>query len=98
MPYLEEVGPAPRSAVYPPEAPEMPSEDSYFQYQTGWGRMFVRLSLNARRKMAELFWEAFRPGPRTSVLDVGITSNAREDSNYFEKWYPYPESLTCVGT
>jgi SAM-dependent methyltransferase len=40
-----------------------------------------------------------RPGPETSVLDVGVTSDERfRESNYFEQMYPFPQNITCVGT
>lgn len=33
------------------------------------------------------------------VLDVGVTSDTiHPESNLFEKLYPYPEQITCVGT
>jgi len=33
----------------------------------------------------------------TTVLDVGVTSDQRQDSNFFEKLYPYPHKITAVG-
>ena len=46
-----------------------------------------------------LFMEVMRPGPETTVLDVGVTSDERyRESNYFEQMYPYPHNITCVGT
>jgi SAM-dependent methyltransferase len=58
-----------------------------------------RLSLRARRRMFALFLEYFRPGPNTTVLDVGVTSDtASSESNFFEQLYPYPDQIVCVGT
>jgi SAM-dependent methyltransferase len=37
------------------------------------------------------------PTPEMTVLDVGVTSDLREDSNFFEKLYPYPQNITAVG-
>jgi 2-polyprenyl-3-methyl-5-hydroxy-6-metoxy-1,4-benzoquinol methylase len=37
------------------------------------------------------------PTTQTTVLDVGVTSDRREDSNFFEKLYPYPQNITAVG-
>jgi len=49
--------------------------------------------------MFDLFVNHFRPGPSTTVLDVGVTSDsAFRESNYFEQFYPYPQNITCVGT
>jgi SAM-dependent methyltransferase len=49
--------------------------------------------------MFRLFENYFQPGPDASVLDVGVTSDSQfAESNYFEKMYPYPHRITCVGT
>jgi SAM-dependent methyltransferase len=45
------------------------------------------------------FMKVIDPGPETTVLDVGVTSDERyRESNYFEQMYPYPQNITCVGT
>ena len=52
-----------------------------------------------RRKMFQMFMEEFRPTSATTILDVGVTSDSfYPESNYFEKLYPYPSQVTCVGT
>ena len=57
------------------------------------------ISLRQRKKIFDLFMEAFKPDGNTKVLDVGVTcgSDFRE-SNFFETCYPYPKNVTCVGT
>lgn len=35
--------------------------------------------------------------PSWKVLDAGVTSDRTADSNFFERLYPYPNSLTAVG-
>ena len=57
------------------------------------------ISLRQRKKIFDLFMDAFKPDKNTKVLDVGVTcgSDFRE-SNFFEELYPYPENVTCVGT
>jgi SAM-dependent methyltransferase len=58
-----------------------------------------RLSFHVRRKMFQLFMNVIHPGPDARVLDVGVTSDeTHNESNYFEKMYPYPHQITCVGT
>ena len=75
-----------------------PSESVYYQ-NSGSVPLASRLSLHVRRKMFRLFMDAVRPGPLTTVLDVGVTSDERHrESNYFEQLYPYPAKVTCVGT
>ena len=58
-----------------------------------------RLSQHVRRKMFAAFLETMRPGPDDTVLDVGVTGDRLQpESNYFERMYPYPHRITCVGT
>jgi Methyltransferase domain len=62
-------------------------------------RLADRVSLRSRRRKFELFVETFRPGPETTILDVGVTDapfGARPD-NFLEAWYPWPERITAVG-
>jgi hypothetical protein len=58
-----------------------------------------RVSLHVRRKMFRIFMARFDPGSTARILDVGVTCDTQHrDSNYFEKLYPYPAQITCVGT
>jgi SAM-dependent methyltransferase len=62
-------------------------------------RLADRVSLRSRRRKFELFMETFRPGPETTVLDVGVTDapfGAHPD-NFLEAWYPWPDRITAVG-
>lgn len=69
---------------------------AYYQHATSFAS---RISWHIRRKMFQTFMEYFRPGPETSILDVGVTSDdSFQESNYFEQLYPYPHWITCVGT
>ena len=59
-----------------------------------------RVSLRSRERKLRLFLELFRPGPQTSVLDVGVTDapfGAGSTDNFFEALYPWPERITGVG-
>src|SRR5262249_38322564 len=72
---------------------------SVFYLQSGSVPFASRLSMHVRRKMFDLFMSRFRPGPETTILDVGVTSDTSfTESNYFEKLYPHPHRITCVGT
>jgi SAM-dependent methyltransferase len=58
-----------------------------------------RLSFHVRRQIFHRFMTAFEPSAATSILDVGVTSDTRQqESNYFERFYPYPAQVTAVGT
>ena len=59
----------------------------------------ARISLHVRRKMFRIFMTRFRPDSSVRILDVGVTCDTGHiDSNYFERFYPYPAQVTCVGT
>jgi SAM-dependent methyltransferase len=62
-------------------------------------RLADRVSLRSRRRKFELFVETLRPGPETSVLDVGVTDApfGERPDNFLEAWYPWPERITAVG-
>jgi hypothetical protein len=59
-----------------------------------------RVSLRSRERKLRLFVELYRPGPETTVVDVGVTDapfgNGSTD-NFFEALYPWPERITAVG-
>jgi SAM-dependent methyltransferase len=76
-----------------------PETGSVYYRNSGILPLASRVSLHVRRKMFGLFMDVMRPGPDTTVLDVGVTSDqVHEESNYFEQMYPYPQKVTCVGT
>ena len=78
---------------------ESSSSESVYYRNSGGVPLASRLSLHVRQKMFRRFMEVMRPGPETTVLDVGVTSDERyRESNYFEQLYPYPHNITSVGT
>ena len=63
-------------------------------------RAASRVSLRSRERKLRLFLDLYRPGPDTSVLDVGVTDAPFGDGssdNFFEALYPWPERVTAVG-
>ena len=63
-------------------------------------RVASRVSLRSRERKLELFHELLRPGPDTTVVDVGVTDapfGAGSTDNFFEALYPWPERITAVG-
>jgi len=49
--------------------------------------------------MYEMFLRTLRPSADDVVLDIGVTSDRQHpESNFFERWYPHKQQLTCVGT
>src|SRR5262245_50012011 len=68
-------------------------------------RAATRVSLRSRERKLRLFLDLYRPGPETTVVDVGVTDatfGPRSDGtvssdNFFEALYPWPERITAVG-
>jgi SAM-dependent methyltransferase len=61
------------------------------------GGLASKLSWYARQRMFASLMEVAQPTAETTVLDVGVTCDQREDSNFFEKLYPYTDRITAVG-
>src|SRR5438552_9983644 len=64
-------------------------------------RVASRVSLRSRERKLRLCLELFRPGPQTSIVDVGVTDapfGGGSSDNFFEAVYPWPERITAVGT
>jgi len=73
-------------------------ESTYYQHSK-YVPLASWLSFHVRQKIFRRFMTAFAPGAATSILDVGVTSDTRQqESNYFERFYPYPTQVTAVGT
>src|SRR6478736_1030223 len=63
-------------------------------------RVASRVSMRSRERKLQLFLELLRPGPGTSVLDVGVTDapfGGGSTDNFFEALYPWPDRVTAVG-
>ena len=76
-----------------------PADSSAYYQHSGAVPLASRLSFHVRRKMFNLFMAHFQPSRKTRILDVGVTSDSTfAESNYFERFYPYPDNITCVGT
>jgi Methyltransferase domain len=65
----------------------------------------ARISLRSRERKLRLFYDLFRPGPDTTIVDVGVTDapfggvpgGSFSSDNFFEALYPWPERITAVG-
>jgi len=63
-------------------------------------RVASQVSMRSRQRKLDLFRELLRPGPDTTVVDVGITDapfGSGSTDNFFEALYPWPERITAVG-
>jgi SAM-dependent methyltransferase len=63
-------------------------------------RVASRVSMRSRERKLQLFLELLRPGPESSVVDVGVTDalfGGGSTDNFFEALYPWPGRVTAVG-
>lgn len=74
------------------------SQDNRSRYiQVDLAGIPSKVSWYARQKMFARLMQIAQPTLETTILDVGVTSDGREDSNFFEKLYPYSHRITAVG-
>jgi SAM-dependent methyltransferase len=81
-------------------APPVPSgEPEYYRHQDRYNArgLIEKVSLRQRARMFERLMKEVDPRPDTTVLDVGVTSYERSDTNFFEKLYPHLDRITAVG-
>ncbi|HEX3268616.1 MAG TPA: methyltransferase domain-containing protein [Gaiellaceae bacterium] len=64
----------------------------------------ARVSLWNRQRKLALLLEELRPGPKTTVVDVGVGDTGFDTEpgvalshNFFEALYPWPERITAVS-
>jgi hypothetical protein len=64
----------------------------------------ARASLWNRRRKLALFLDELRPGPETTIVDVGVGDTGFDTEpgvavshNFFEAMYPWPERITAVS-
>jgi Methyltransferase domain len=57
-----------------------------------------RISTKKRREMYGHFCETLAVDAATSILDVGVSPDRQYDnSNYLERWHPWPGRIVAVG-
>jgi hypothetical protein len=72
---------------------------SPYYKDTGKIALASKLSVRFREKMFNKFMENLKPDAEQTILDIGVTSDdSYQESNYFEKIYPYKDRIVCVGT
>lgn len=72
---------------------------SPYYKDTGKVAFASQISMHIRRKMFTKFMKAIKPNENQKILDIGVTSDTKyQESNYFEKLYPYKDKIVCVGT
>ncbi|MBS1120758.1 MAG: hypothetical protein H6Q90_2986 [Deltaproteobacteria bacterium] len=73
------------------------SASGYYANQPNPFNLTSRIAMRERKKMYERMMRTIATTPDTTVLDVGVTSDLRPESNFFEKWYPHKNRITATG-
>ena len=76
-------------------AKKSPSE--FYQNQPDPVNLVSRLIWYARKRMYQTLMRFAKLTTESTVVDVGVTSDRRKDSNFFEQLYPYSDRVTAVG-
>ena len=70
----------------------------YFLLGNPLSKARSRVSYQARKKMFHHFTTLTNPKHTDLILDVGVTPDCSlQESNYFEKLYPYPSNITMCS-
>jgi SAM-dependent methyltransferase len=78
--------------------PEEPEHIDYINSQHPWRGVITHFNIKGRRKFYRAFMDTMRPTGETTILDVGVTPDqTAADSNFFEKWYPWPDRITATS-
>jgi SAM-dependent methyltransferase len=72
--------------------------DAVYYAFAGRNRWAQALSRRTRVQVYGRFTELLRPGPETTILDVGVSvETSRSEANVLEKLYPHRDQITCAG-
>lgn len=67
-------------------------------YRDGLNNSVSRKILKiARENVFKDFMELMRPNHKTTILDIGVSNEENESSNFLEKMYPWKGNITCCG-
>ena len=70
----------------------------YFSYGHPMTRLRSHFAIRARERMFRTFMAHAQLGPRSRVLDLGVTPDVSlPESNHFEQVYPHPKQLTAAS-
>jgi Methyltransferase domain len=67
-------------------------------YYGGVGnKLAMSVLKRARLAMFELFMREMQPGPKTKIIDIGVSGEENEGANFLEKHYPWRRNIVCAG-
>ncbi|HVW21323.1 MAG TPA: methyltransferase domain-containing protein [Opitutaceae bacterium] len=73
-------------------------DEALYYRHAGRSRLVQAVSLRTRLSVVRRFGELLRPGPDTTILDVGVSlETARIEANVLEQIHPHRGRITCAG-
>lgn len=79
----------------PPSAAER--VDEHYYEVAGANSIAERLLVRARARIYQDFMACCRPGPETTILDLGVSDVVNDGANLLERLYPHPKQITAAG-
>ena len=59
--------------------------------------LFALISLKVRKRIYQRVFSEIKLHKNLNILDIGVTADKSIDSNFFEKYYPFKESITAIS-
>jgi hypothetical protein len=78
-------------------APTTDKVDEHYYEVAGARSMAERLLVRARARIYQDFVACCRPGPQTSILDVGVSDVVNDGANLLERLHSHPQNITAAG-
>lgn len=70
----------------------------YYAYSNWSKRIADNIGFKARKRMYKLYVRFFPPEAGSDVVDIGVTPDTEfEESNFFERFYPYKDRLYATS-
>jgi hypothetical protein len=71
--------------------------DEHYYEVVGAKSLAERLLIRARARIYQDFVACCRPGPNTTILDIGVSDVVNDGANLLERQYTYPKNITAAG-
>ncbi len=68
-----------------------------FYKKTIISRPATLLTIKARKKILNIFFQLYPDTQSNKIIDLGVTSDPDPSANFLEQVYPNPSNITCVG-
>jgi len=60
-------------------------------------KLTEKSTIRSRKKRYSLFIKLIQPGPKDTILDIGVAPSALRGTNFLEQWYPHPQNIVALA-